>query len=286
MSHSHTDSEPSPHAEQLAFERRFGLAAAAAAVGSVMAQLAAVAVAVSVGTDAPKTNDKNEVLVAFRQFDKHESEALLSALAQALSYVFAALAVYYLFKATRYRRAELSPAFGWLLVVGPLLLLAAAFVAHGHTADLVDQFLASGPQTNARAKAIAEENLSGLGQGLSAAGPLAVGSSFLVTSLNAMRAGLLSQFMGILGIVIGALVTLQVVFPIGGLGLIQLFWMGALAFLFLDRWPGGRGPAWATGQAEEWPRPARRALVAPPAQKAESEPLPERPASRKRRKNR
>jgi hypothetical protein len=287
VTQANTLSEPSPHEEQLAWERRWAPAAAAAAVGSVLAQVVSLVVSTSVARDSPDTNESNEFLVGFRQFNKHESEALVSSLAQALSYALAAAAIYYLFQATRHRRQELSPIFRWLLVVGPILLVAAAVVRHTHTADIVGDFLASGEQTNARAKEIAENNASGLALGLDTGGRLAVALAFLITSLNAMRAGLLTQFMGILGIVVGLLVVL----PLGGLGVIQIFWMGALAFLFLDRWPGGRGPAWATGQAEAWPRPARRGMLPTPegdtrGEGAEPEPMPERPASRKRRKNR
>jgi hypothetical protein len=111
-------------------------------------------------------------------------------------------------------------------------------------------------------------------------------------SLNAMRAGLLSRFMGILGIFVGVLLVIPI-----GVQILQLFWFAALGLLFLDRWPGGRGPAWSSGEAIPWPGAAeqrhdmerRRAeqegLVEPAA---EPEPPTEasRPTSRKRRKKR
>ena len=37
-----------------------------------------------------------------------------------------------------------------------------------------------------------------------------------------------------------------------------MFWLGALGGLFLGRWPGGRGPAWETGEPDLWPTPERR----------------------------
>jgi hypothetical protein len=109
-------------------------------------------------------------------------------------------------------------------------------------------------------------------------------------ALNAMRAGLLSRFMGILGIFVGILLVIPLGIPI-----LQLFWFGALGLLLLNRWPGGRGPAWQTGEAMPWPgaaeqreeierrRAEREGVQEPPA---ESEPEEERPASRKRRKKR
>ena len=71
-------------------------------------------------------------------------------------------------------------------------------------------------------------------------------------SLNAMRAGLLSRFMGILGIIAGVLV----VIPILPGAFIQLFWIVALGMLFLGRWPNGRGPAWDVVDPVPWPTAA------------------------------
>jgi hypothetical protein len=108
--------------------------------------------------------------------------------------------------------------------------------------------------------------------------------------MNAMRAGLLSRFMGVLGVILGALFVL----PLIASPIIQVFWLLALGALFLNLWPGGRGPAWETGEPEPWPSAQGR--FGPPAEEddeEEEEPEPERepePAaanprsSRKRRK--
>ena len=77
---------------------------------------------------------------------------------------------------------------------------------------------------------------------------LAVG--IVLVSLNAMRAGLLTRFMGALGIVAG-------VFQVRAVRLVaamvQTFWLGGLALLLAGRRPGGDPPAWRTGRAEPWP---------------------------------
>jgi hypothetical protein len=126
-------------------------------------------------------------------------------------------------------------------------------------------------------------------------GSIALAFAFVMISLNAMRVGLLSRFMGILGIFVGILLVIPL-----GVQILQLFWFAALGLLFLNRWPGGRGPAWESGTAEPWPTAAQRRGLAPmPAEDEaeearldpneplpEGEPLPERPASRKRRKKR
>ncbi|MCL6441315.1 MAG: tripartite tricarboxylate transporter permease [Thermoleophilum sp.] len=86
-------------------------------------------------------------------------------------------------------------------------------------------------------------------------GTLLVAASIVFANVVAMRAGLVSRFLGIVGIIVGALHVLPLA---GGPQILQVFWLGALALLFLDRWPGGRGPAWSSGQAEPWPVPQRR----------------------------
>jgi hypothetical protein len=73
-------------------------------------------------------------------------------------------------------------------------------------------------------------------------------------SLDAMRAGLFSRFMGIFGIIVGVLFVL----PLSSLPIVQVFWLAALGFLFLGRWPQGRGPAWDSGEAIPWPTAQER----------------------------
>ena len=85
--------------------------------------------------------------------------------------------------------------------------------------------------------------------------------SSVMISLNAMRAGLLTRTMGILGMFAGGAIILfgpsQPLLPL---------WTAFLAPLFLGRWIGGQPPAWVTGDAEPWPSAAadaRRAHARP-----------------------
>ena len=91
---------------------------------------------------------------------------------------------------------------------------------------------------------------------VAAAAGLALAFAVGMVSMNARRAGLLSGFMGVLGVIVGVLLVL------GGLlgmpPIVQYFWVTALGLLFLNRWPGqqGRGPAWDSGEEEPWPTAA------------------------------
>jgi hypothetical protein len=117
-----------------------------------------------------------------------------------------------------------------------------------------------------------------------------------------MRVGLLTRWMGILGVFTGVLVFL----PIGGVSfeIIPAFWIVMLGILFGGRWPNGDPPAWASGEARPWPsqaemRAARQARAGAPAVSAagadgagaaDVAPAPTQPAgsggSRRRRRKR
>src|SRR5205823_7093693 len=111
-------------------------------------------------------------------------------------------------------------------------------------AHAADQFLAGSVKTNKHAEDVLRNATTAVA-GLSLAASIATGLGTVLVSLNAMRAGLLSRFMGVLGIILGVLFVL----PLIASPIIQLFWLLALGLLFLGNWPGaGRGPAWETGE--------------------------------------
>ena len=91
---------------------------------------------------------------------------------------------------------------------------------------------------------------------------LALGLAWVVICLNGMRVGLLTRFMGVLGVICGALIVLPILSP---LPIVQTFWLGAMALLLAGRWPNGLPPAWTTGEAVPWPSSAAGARGAPQA---------------------
>jgi hypothetical protein len=141
---------------------------------------------------------------------------------------------------------------------------------------------------------------------LGLAGSVATAFLFVMLPLRARRAGLMSPFMSILGVIAGILFVLPIL-P-GVPTVLQAFWLGGLGLIYLGRWPGGRGPAWESGEEEPWPGAAdRRGLLSAsrgeePRAGPEQEPAPqpetggepegggeperERPVSRKRKRKR
>jgi hypothetical protein len=72
--------------------------------------------------------------------------------------------------------------------------------------------------------------------------------------LQAQRVGLLTRFMGSLGMALGASL---VILPPALLAV--LLWTGYLGLLFVGKVPSGRPPAWDAGEAVPWPRPGEEA---------------------------
>jgi len=163
------------------------------------------------------------------------------------------LAIYfamaYLFRAVRARKPELQQIALVMAAIGAVgfgLGRAVSEIARYLGArDFVD----AADHTNSAASDALSPPASLIGQVIWQAAALALGFAFVLIALNAMRVGLLTRFMGILGIIVGV----TFVLPLDQQGIIRVFWLGALGVLFLGRMPSGMPKAWTTGSAEPWP---------------------------------
>jgi hypothetical protein len=276
------------HDEQLAWEARAGKPAAAAAF------LAAL-LAIFSGLYLPLalSNNPDGDYELLKAIDTESGDFVVSGVLQAVGFLLLIPVLLYLFRATRYRNPRLMTAAAVLVVLGGVTLAAITVVGQLERIDIAGSFFpdhAHGNDLDEVATDYIQDQYSPALQGVGLAGQIALAFAVIMIALNAMRAGLLSRFMGILGIFVGILLVIPLGIPI-----LQLFWFGALGLLLLNRWPGGRGPAWQTGEAMPWPgaaeqreeierrRAEREGVQEPPA---ESEPEEERPPSRKRRKKR
>jgi preprotein translocase subunit SecG len=265
-------------------ERRLSRPAAGAALGGVVALIVSILLQASASKDAPGRNDPDRHRQSLLQFKAHAGTLLASTLVQALAAFLVAAALVYLYRASQQRRPETPSWILPLLVGAPVLLLVAGLITHFQVSDLADKFTSAGPRTDARAKHLLDGE-SPIGQAIGLAGALAAGLSLVLVSMNAMRAGLLSRFMGILGVIAGVLFVLPL---LPGIPVVEIFWLAALAGLFLDYWPGGRGPAWDSGHAEPWPSAAelRAAATEEEPASAEEQTEPGAPSGRTRKRKR
>ncbi len=191
-------------------------------------------------------------ITTFEYYNDQATAVLASSIVVSIGYVGLGWALTYLAAATRARR----PAFPKLLVYVPLvaatLQALATILSAIATNTAISDFLAGSPTVDA-AREITTSSFGVFASLLGLPGALGLALALVMISLNAMRVGLLTRFMGVLGIITGALQVL----PFGGpLPVVQCFWLLLLGLLFSGRWPGGQPPAWRTGNAEPWPSSA------------------------------
>ena len=277
------------HESQLGWERRLGRPVGVAAFLSIAFVVGSLISRSTVFTSTPKTDH-----VALRLIDSHGTAFMASSVLSSLSYLAVGVVMWFLFLATRHRRPELPPWLMPLIYFGPIVLAIATVLITKYQLDAAHDFV-SGAPTERRADALIK-NMSQVPQVFGLAGSFAFAISLVLVSLNAMRAGLLTRFLGIMGVIIGALIVLPIV-P-GVREIVQIFWLGSVGAVIIGFWPGGRGRAWETGEPAPWPsageqrRAAMRERTAttggiedPPLPEPEDK-RPEHPISKKKRKKR
>jgi hypothetical protein len=265
--------------DQLQWERKW---APAAAVSAFVAGLVPFAAGVW-GQAQLGQIDANRDDVLLQKIHEHGGAYVGSGVVAALGMVFLAPVFIYLFHAIKARRPQIPQVALILAVVAPLIAAGTNIAQKVVVVQAADEFVkeplkpatASQKQklesaTTAKDRQKALDDIGATGQArdklrsgslstvgyIGLVGTVLLGIAFVLISLNAMRAGLLSKFMGILGVIAGALT----VIPLLGAGVqvVELFWVAAMGVLFLDRWPQGRGPAWEEVEAIPWPTAQER----------------------------
>ena len=305
--------------DQLQWEARFGRPAALAAFAAGLLLLAATVILQTMLEDREDVEPLADFLLSV---DDSPSTLIIQSTVQALGALCLIPVFFYLFRATIHRAPQIPRWFVYFIFIGPVLYGAAQVFGAIDRVDVAEMFAAedytledTDPERLAEqcpaipgelggdcAEELLQENAN-FGAALpSLIGSVLVAFMYVMLPLRARRAGLLSPFMAILGVIAGVLLVLQLV-PLVPI-IIQAFWLGAVGALFLGNWPGGRGPAWESGEPDPWPSASeRRGLVSPrdedanggadggtngggPSAPPEPEPVPERPSSRKRRRKR
>ncbi|MEX2253210.1 MAG: DUF4386 family protein [Thermoleophilaceae bacterium] len=243
---------------------------------------------------SPSSDEKDDAIELLRAIDANTTEFVGAGVVQALSYLALAGVLFYLYRAVKHRRPELPQILLALVIAAPVLKGVADILLDMARVDSADQLVSSAPaeQTENRAEDLLDEP-GAFVSAFGSAATLLLAVALVMLNVNAMRVGIVSRFLGVLGIVIAVLFA----FPLGASGILQVFWLVALVGLFLDRWPGGRGPAWESGEAVPWPSAAERRGLVPPREGeegegetgAELEPEaedPDRPRPKKRKRKR
>ncbi|HEX8744916.1 MAG TPA: hypothetical protein VF712_17460 [Thermoleophilaceae bacterium] len=184
---------------------------------------------------------------------------LAAGILQALGVAVLFVVLRYLYRVTKYRREELPGSVWPLATAAPLALGVFAIVGTFQRLGAVERVTEKLPLPPEVAIELSRDEqatggavITGIGGSIAA---LSIAAAFILLSQNARKAGLLSNFIGIIGIIVGAFLVLGPLLGsvLGPIPIVQWFWLSALALLFLGRWPGGRPPAWETGEEEPWP---------------------------------
>jgi uncharacterized membrane protein HdeD (DUF308 family) len=201
----------------------------------------------------------DDIVESFLEISDNRGRYIARGALEGLAVAMLAPVLRYLYRVVKYRREALPRAIWPLATVGPIALGLLAFAGTLHQLDMIDTVVAELPLAPVDAEELFEdEQRKGLSVTIAILGSVAaltIAAVFILISQNARKAGVLTNFIGIIGIIVGAFL---VIGPLAGsflgpIPIVQWFFLISLALLFLGRWPGGRPPAWETGEEEPWP---------------------------------
>jgi hypothetical protein len=182
-------------------------------------------------------------------YREHQGSQYVSAACSVIGAIAIAFVLDFLYRATRARNPALPRQIRPLPWIGGFGVAIFTIVYQVALAVNVKHFATQGSQTYEEARKAID---AGVPPWLGLFVQLALALAIVMISINAMRVGLLTRFLGYLGVISGALFVLAFV-PIP---IVQVYWLGALAMLFAGRSPNGTPPAWQSGEAMPWPSPA------------------------------
>jgi hypothetical protein len=230
--------------QRLAYEARVRprQAVVAAAAGILLVLSAALQLA---GPHANVAELTLGLLVEHKRFTLD----LVGAVIQGIGWAAVAWTLVFLLGAVRARESNVQPYIRYLALAGAPLAgvgIVGYIAAYGVQAQ---HFVTHGSQTYPEANHLMSAPILAVFQVMDYGGELLLAVSFVLVSMQAMRVGLLTRFMGYLGIIAGILV----LFAITPVPIVQAYWLVALGVLFAGRWPPGMPPSWQTGRVERWP---------------------------------
>ncbi|HUZ28845.1 MAG TPA: hypothetical protein VMU90_06365 [Solirubrobacteraceae bacterium] len=238
-----------PH-EQHARELRLRLPyAVIAGVGGIA--LFAAAALTAVGPQ-PKVSELTLELIVT---NKRVALEVAGAVINGLGLVALGLTLNFVGRAAQERRPQMTQAPRLTALAGGAIG-AVGGIAYGIAIAIkAHQFVTSaGALSYVQANSLVGGGTLAVLQYLGLVGSLLLAIAFVLVSLNAMRVGLLTRFLGYLGMVAAA-ASLLLIGSAPAL-LIEVFWLLAIAYLLSGRWTSGEPESWGKGEAVPWPSSA------------------------------
>lgn len=185
--------------------------------------------------------------------DDHALSLLVVAVCQGLSIALIGVLLVFLFDASVVRGANTGRMARILAIIGAGAGSLAAIVLQIAVMISASDFASSSDHSTAAAHDALRGGVVVAASGVGFFGSLSLAAAFVLIALGAMRVGLLTRFLGVLGAIVGALILLG---PLSGSPtfIVQAFWLAMVGVLLLGRWPGAGVPvAWPDGEARPWP---------------------------------
>ncbi|WP_183342884.1 hypothetical protein [Conexibacter arvalis] len=217
------------------------IVAVLAAVLTLAAPLVARAI---IGTD-PTDNALTRALV---QAD-NRGAILLSAALSVLGLLGITFVLDFLLRGARARDTSIQPYVRILLLVGGIGLALFTGVIQAITSLRLEHWATEGTQTW---EELRDASNYGPYVFFGIAAQLAFAFAFVLVSLNAMRVGLLTRFLGYLGVISAVLFVLAVL----PLPIVQAYWLAMIGLLLWNVRGPREPPAWQLGEAVPWPSSA------------------------------
>jgi hypothetical protein len=230
--------------ERLSYESRVRPRRAAGAIAAGVLLVASAAMQLA----GPHAN-VSELTLGLVLEHKRFALDVAGSIVQAVGWVAVASTLWFLIGAVRARDPATQKFIGYLALVGaPLTAIGIVgyIVVYGIKAH---DFITHGSQTYPEANHLVSTASVAIFQVMDYAGELLLAVAFVLTAMQGMRVGLLTRFMGYLGVIAGILV----LFVITPVPVVQAYWLIALGVLLAGRWPTGTPPSWESGRVEKWP---------------------------------
>lgn len=229
-------------------EKRRARVAGIVALVSVALAFAAIIVQLS-GVEPDPEGGAAGQAEQYREFDDSAVTALIAVGLRVAGILLVIVVARVLYDAVRAREPSAPTYLMQLGIVAPVIVAVLALLGYLALNAVVQDFvdLPAQAQTNDRAGELSDDDtllrLQNVGQIVA---QIVFAVWLALISAAAMGVGLVPKFLGYFGYGAAAALVLA---PLAGQALF-LGWLGSVALLMLNLWPGGRPPAWESGKAE------------------------------------
>lgn len=218
------------------------------AIVAIVAAVLTIAAPVMVLVAISGTTADNAFSSAFLTAE-HRTVLLASTAVSALGLLALTYVLDFLLRATMHRSPQTRAFIRPLLIVGGIAMAIVTVVLRVLTAVRIDHFVNESTLTWQELK---DASSYGALAFVALAAQFAFAFAFIFVALNAMRVGLLTRFLGYLGVFSAVLF----VIPILPLPIVQVYWLAMLALLLWGFNKAREPPAWSSDREVLWPTAA------------------------------